>query len=296
MTSYFIAYTDMEDPALGEFTYGSSGMNADVLLRKVKKGDSLFFHTSIRQKRYITAHYVVEDILLVHEALKKTYIHKYKNPHLVTPVDTHNEVIAFGNPITSTVLRVPVPVTPELLAKLSKPANLNMRQPIQAAMASALRRWKELSEADVQFLIRLIQEQEEKGLLKGVVLSTEEVKQLDERDIEEFLYRNPSVLGSSYKIIKRQLVFKDRTRLDLLLQHSQTKEYVVVEIKKGRVGREVLKQIKGYMRWVLKEYKDQKVKGLIVCDGILPQYETELMKQKDVDIWFYGWQFHVYQT
>ncbi|MGR5912608.1 hypothetical protein ACT7DG_22480 [Bacillus cereus] len=68
--NYLIGYKDAErnfgheDPMLTEYTYGESGSNTKKLL-KVQKGDFLFFHKTIHNKRYITAYYVVEEVGLI---------------------------------------------------------------------------------------------------------------------------------------------------------------------------------------------------------------------------------------
>ncbi len=51
------------DPAFDEFTYGDSGQRARKLKRDVKRGDYIFFHTTKRGKKFITAYYVVDRVL-----------------------------------------------------------------------------------------------------------------------------------------------------------------------------------------------------------------------------------------
>jgi hypothetical protein len=48
------------DPLFEEFTYGDVKTRARKLRNKLKKGDYVFFHTSMGGKKYITAYYVVD--------------------------------------------------------------------------------------------------------------------------------------------------------------------------------------------------------------------------------------------
>ncbi|SOC41446.1 endonuclease NucS domain-containing protein [Ureibacillus acetophenoni] len=299
--NYLIGYKDAdknfghEDPMLNEFTYGESGGNT-VNLLKVNKGDYLFFHKTIFNKRYITAYYVVEEVMFVSDAKKNQLIsNKYDNPHLKKDIGklTENECIAFGNPIFSKVLQVPLEITPDLLSKLSKPANLNPCQSLLAAISSSLRTWKELNSADIDYLLDLIKINEQKGRLTENILSSEEVFQLLERDIEKYIANNPSILDPNYILVKSQHIFSDESRLDLLLKNEKNDEYIVVEIKKGPIDRNALKQIKHYMKLCEKELNYHTVKGILVGNGISPSFEDEIISaEKDgITVRNYGWRF-----
>ena len=254
--NYLIGYKDAErnfgheDPMLTEYTYGESGANTDKL-QKVQKGDFLFFHKTIHNKRYITAYYLVEEVVIVKDIKQNRLImNKYDNPHLKKEIHqlTPSECIAFGNPIQSKVLQVPLEITPELLSKLSRPANLNPNQSLLSAISSALRTWKELNPSDINLLLDLIEQNESKGRLTNRVLTAEEVFQILERDIEKFIISNPSILDVNYKIEKSQHIFSDESRLDLLLRDTTNNEFIVLEIKKGPIDRNALNQIKHYIK------------------------------------------------
>jgi len=100
------------DPLFLEFTYGDGGQRAKKL-KKLIKGDYVFFHTSIRGKKYITAYYIVDRILDTDKATKdKRIMDKYKNPHLSEFLsgqqDEGENCILFGDPITSKILKRPL--------------------------------------------------------------------------------------------------------------------------------------------------------------------------------------------
>ncbi|MED1265629.1 endonuclease NucS [Bacillus mycoides] len=301
--NYLIGYKDAErnfgheDPMLTEYTYGESGANTEKLL-KVQKGDFLFFHKTIHNKRYITAYYLVEEVVLVKDIKQNRLImNKYDNPHLKKEIQqlTPSECIAFGNPIQSKVLQVPLEITPELLSKLSRSANLNPNQTLLSAISSALRTWKELNPSDINLLLDLIEQNESKGRLTNRVLTAEEVFQILERDIEKFIISNPSILDANYTIEKSQHIFSDESRLDLLLRDTTNNEFIVVEIKKGPIDRNALNQIKHYIKLCKEELKLNTVKGILVGSGTSPSFEDDINKAKKdrIIVRNYGWGFTI---
>lgn len=94
--------------------------------------------------------------------------------------------------------------------------------------------------------------------MKKTLLSTEKVFQVLEKDIERYLANNPHLLVEGYRVEETQKTFRDGSRLDLLLHHTETEERIVVEIKKDRVGRDAKQQIKRYMKLCKEElgYQD----------------------------------------
>lgn len=307
MASYLIPYVDPrkmeghEDPMLDEFTYGDSSFRGKKLLDGVNKGDALFFHTASKNRRVITAYYYIEDVMPVDAAKNDSLImNKYKNPHLKREVTLEHEVIVFGNPIRSLILRNPLPLTLELLSGLSKPVikkDDNQQSDFQF-ICSALRTWKEISNSDVELLLGAISGLQEKERLQDVYLSNEEIIQLDEIDIEDYLVNNPKNLNPSYQFVDRQVVLDSNFRVDVLLKNEASNELIVVEIKKGMIGKEVYKQIHGYMKEMEPQlwgrYGLEKMKGIIVCNGILPAFEDyyyDLVKKKDIEVKFYAWKF-----
>jgi hypothetical protein len=305
MANYLIPYVDPrkleghEDPMLDEFTYGDVNARGKKLLEEVGKGDFLFFHTSSRNRRIITAYYCVEEVMLVSEARENTLIStKYRNPHLKKEPESEYDALVFGNPIRSFKLKTPLQLTPGILSKLSNPANLNSGQTEFAAISSALRSWKELDRNDVEMFMSEINNLQMEERLKDVYLSNEEILQLDEIDIEDYLVNNPKNLDSNYEYVDRQIVLDSKLRIDVLLKNEKNKELIVVEIKKGMIGKEVYKQISDYIKelkpQVRTQYGMERIKGIIVCNGILPAFEDfyyELVTKKDIDVMFYAWKF-----
>ena len=301
--NFLIGYLDAErnygheDPMLNEFTYGVSSNNAANLLN-VSKGDYLFFHKTIHEKRYITAYYYVEKVMLVNVAQQDYLIKsKFNNPHLKknNNILTNNECIAFGNPIFSRKLDVPLEITPELLSKLSKPANLNPNQSPLSAISSALRTWKQLDSNDVSFLLDNINKHEKKGRLTHNILSSNEVFQVLERDIEKLIASEPTILNKNYMLEGSQIVFTDESRLDLLLKDTINNEYIVVEIKKGPIDRQALNQIKHYIKQCKKELGFSIVKGILIGSSISKYYETEIInaKKDGITTRTFGWKFAI---
>ena len=215
MGSYLIGYVPPEknhghaDPLLEELTYGDKGDNGKKLWNHVQKGDHIFFHTTIRKKRYLTAFYVVEAVMLVKDAKNNPDIFmKYNNPHLKKELLDPFETIIFGNLITSRILEAPLEITEELLERLSRKANLNKEQEMQAAISSALRSWKALSDADVTLLKEQINTNQNSSRLARRLFSTEEIFQVAERDIESFVIEHPEVFGQDIRVHKSQHVLK----------------------------------------------------------------------------------------
>lgn len=64
----------------------------------------------------------------------------------------------------------------------------------------------------------------------------------------------------------REKVFKDRTRLDVLLL-DRTERPVIVECKQGAPTPENLKQLRGYMKLLQKETGRDDVRGILVHGG-----------------------------
>jgi hypothetical protein len=289
MTSYLIPYLDPrkieghDDPMLYEYTYGESGkLRGGMLLNKVKKGDFLFFHTDIRGNHVITGYYSIEKSMLTREAKQdELIVKKYQNPHLKYEKPSKYDTITFGNVIYSKVLYHLFIITENLLSKLS-------RRP-----ESISRPWVKLTEKDVQLLLDEIEKSEERGFLKDTFLSSSEVQQLLEEDIETFIWNNPHVLGAHLNAYKRQYILGSGNRLDVLLKDEN--KLLVVEIKKGAIGREAYRQVSEYMKEVKNEFHQETI-GAIVCEDILPAFEDslrEIVQKGKIGIYAFSWKFNL---
>ncbi|RME71443.1 MAG: DUF91 domain-containing protein [Chloroflexi bacterium] len=283
------------DPLFDEFTYGDRGARGKKLKSQVNKGDYIFFHTSRNGKRYITAYYVVDRVLYVSEAAEDDNIClKYKNHHIhdylrkKAPA-TGDDVIVFGDPITSYILERPLLFDKNLVNKLSLKINFLPNLTQNQSIASATRAWRELTDEDVEQLKESIKELIASKAPPNILRSTEEVAETLEKDIEDIIAVNPDKIGTGLKLSARQLPIASG-RIDLLFENAQG-HLVVVEVKLHKIGREALRQVQRYVKEL--KQKNKNVKGVLVCSGVMPAYENELRKQNDIKILTYGWELKI---
>lgn len=284
------------DPLFEEFTYGDSGARARKLKNAIEKGDYVFFHTSIGGKKYITAYYVVDRVLDTAETTKdRNIVAKYKNPHISeflsgerTNVD---DVVLFGDPITSRILEKPLLFDKTLGEKLSLNIKFPKEKTETQAIGSATRAWRELTDKGVEVLLDAVKLSEKEGVGMETILSTDEVTEIIEKDIENFIEKNPSLIGGTLKLKRRQL---DTSvgRIDLLFEDKKG-NLIVIELKLNKIGRDAINQLRRYINWVKKETKKE-VTGIIVCKGVMPAFEEDFKKLKNIKILCYGWQLKVY--
>ncbi len=289
MTSYLIPYLDPrkieghEDPVFQEYTYGESGkLRGRMLLNRVRSEDYLFFHTNVKGQHFITGYFYVETSMLTRDAKQDKRIKmKYRNPHLSFHNPGKYDTVVFGNPIYSKALSHPVCLTPEIIKRLSrKPKSIS-------------RPWLKLGDRDVKLLLSEIKASEEKGFLKDTYLSSSEVQQLLENDIETFVQSNPKVLSRTLTAFKRQHILNSGKRVDLILKDGN--RLVVVEIKSGAIGRDAFRQVSGYVKEVKKEF-GRETKGVIVCGDVLPAFEEplrEIIQKGKVTVYVYSWKFNL---
>lgn len=224
------------------------------------------------------------------EAVKdKLLLAKYKNPHLERrPAEHETDVIVFGDPILSKRLSRSLLFDKALAEKLSLDVHFSPNRTDTACIVSATRSWRELTDGDVKVLLNEIKKIEELPSAIDTFLSTDEVVDLREIDLEDFIARNPKYLGDDLKLIERQYDITPTERIDLLFE-DKNGAYVVVELKLGVVGRKELNQVKGYTHQIRKA--GRLVKGILVCKDISPAFENAFKSSKDIKVWFYGWRF-----
>jgi hypothetical protein len=294
----FVNLYNHPDPLFEEYTYGESRARAIKLKKNVKKGDFVFFHTSKRGQKYITAYYIADRVLDTAVAIKDMNIDsKYNNPHM-SEMKTgrisknSDNVILFGDPILSRVLDRPLPFDMNLAKKLS----LNIKFPTDRtetqAIGSATRNWRELTDKDVKILQKEIWKLDKKGLPTKKLLSSEEVSNIVEKHLEDIISDNPRLIDKSMKLEKRQLVTDDG-RIDLLLEDADGNK-IIVEMKLHKIGRGAVEQTRNYMKW-LKKKTNKKVSGIIVCEGVMPAFAEDIKKLKDIKVLCYGWQLQTQQ-
>jgi hypothetical protein len=141
-----------------EFTYGDHGVRGRKLKSELGKGDYIFFHTSKGGKKYITAYYVVDRVLDVIEACQEQAICvKYRNHHILDYLtgnhSANDDVIVFGDPITSYTLEKPLLVDKKLVQRLSLDVKFSNNMTEAQAIVSATRQWRPLTEVDKTILL-----------------------------------------------------------------------------------------------------------------------------------------------
>jgi hypothetical protein len=285
------------DPLFEEFTYGDTGRGARKLKNDLKEGDYIFLHTSVGGRKYITAYYVVYRILDIAKAIEnKNITMKYKNPHILEFLsgkrnNQDDDVIVFGDPITSRFLRKPLLFDKNLAEKLSLNIRFLKGKTETQSIGSATRAWRELTESDVEIILEAIKSSDREGIGIETILSTDEVTEIIEKDLEFFIERNPNLIGEALKTKRRQLD-TPAGRIDLLFE-DRNGNLIVVELKLNKIGRDAINQLRRYINWLENETKKD-VTGVIVCKGIMPAFEEDLTKLKDIKILRYGWQLKVY--
>jgi hypothetical protein len=287
------------DPLLKEFTYGDIGQRARKLA-SLKKGEYIFFHTSINGKKCITAYFVVDRTLDVRDIAKdRNLLAKYKNPHIIEysqgiKVRDYENVVVFGDPILSRILNRPLPFDKTLAQKLSLDVPFPVGRGEGPAIGSATRAWRNLNRKDVGVLLKEIKRAEGAPLPAGKIMSTEEVSDILERDVENYLEKNSNLLGKSFRLIKRQYD-TPIGRIDLLFENSKG-DTVVVELKLGKIGREAVTQLRRYVAWMENQpsrESNRNTRGIIICSGVMPAFDEEFRRLKDIKIFVYGWQMKV---
>lgn len=126
-----------------------------------------------------------------------------------------------------------------------------------------------------------------------------------EKYLEEFIVSN------FHAIFKGQLRIYEDTEgndgqqyatdigpIDILALETDSKSFVVIELKKGRPSDQVIGQILRYMGWVKKNLctDDQPVRGLLICHDPDPKLSYALEMTKDIDVRYYTVSFKLTQT
>lgn len=292
----YVPLANHHDPILEEFTYGDVGARARKLKSDLKRGEYVFLHTTIRGRRYITAYYVVDRVLHTSEAAaSRSIVDKYRNPHIKEYLEGERrddyDAVLFGDPILSRKLPRPLLFNRALAEKLSLDIPFRKNFTDNQCIGSATRQWRRLTEKDVETLLLEIRKYEVKGIASDVVLSTDEVLEIREADLENFIVNNVHLLGSNLILKGRQRDTRSG-RLDLLFE-DENSNLVVVELKLNDIGRYAVNQLRRYIRQVRADTK-KKVRGIIVCKDILPTFVDEFRKLRNIQIFHYGWKLKVY--
>ena len=290
----YIRLWDHEDPRLDEFTYGDIKTRGKKL-RQLKKGDYLFFHTTLNGRKCITTYFVVDRALSTAEAAKDRNIKaKYKNPHISELLEKKlmypDDNMVFGDPILSRKLNRPLFFNKKLADKLSLGIKFTKNRSESLTIGSATRSWRTLTDHDIKVLMNEAKTSEACGIEPDTILSTDEVAEIIEKDIENLIAASPKILGSNFKLIKRQ--YGTAVGIIDLIYEDKRGAKLIVELKLNKIGREALNQLRRYMDHIKKETR-KPVKGIIVCKGVMPAFEEEFKKLKNIEILRYGWKFQI---
>jgi hypothetical protein len=289
----YVQLPDHDDPLFDEFTYGDVDQRARQL-KKLMPSRYVFFHTSKHGRKYITAFYVVDRVIDTAIAARNRLISdKYKNPHihefLSGQRNRADDAIPFADPILSRVFEKPLLFDRKLAAKLSLNIKFSSGKSESQVIGSATRQWRKLTENDTKLLFDEVRAQENKDC-DFTLRSSEEVAETHERDIERLITQNPNLVGKDLKLLGSQRRTSDG-RLDVLFE-DQSGNLIVIEVKLGRIGRDAVQQTKNYVRY-LRTQQNKMVSGMIVCAGVMPAYEEDLRKQKDIRILVHGWNLQI---
>jgi RecB family endonuclease NucS len=200
-------------------------------------------------------------------------------------------VLVFGNSVESYVPRIPLPFDRRLAEKLSLNIKFLPDRTEKQAIVWSTRAWRKLTQKDVEILKSEIELHEESLPVIKPFMSSDEVFETLEYDIESYLAGKPELLGKELKLIDRQQPIAGG-RLDLLFEKTNG-DWVVVEVKLNRIGRHAIRQIKRYITQLRQVNKDKNITGIIVGSGVMPAYEEVLLNQKDIKIFVYGWDLQV---
>jgi len=198
-----------------------------------------------------------------------------------------DDAILFGDPILSKKLPHPLTFDQNLAEKLSLGILFVEGFTENQRIGSATRQWRTLTKKDVELILDEIKELEKRGFAAAdVILCTDEVLEIREIDVENFIVEHPHIIGSDLILKGRQRDTKSG-RLDLLFE-DKNNGFVVAELKLGSAGRDTIRQLRGYMHEVKSE-TNKEVRGAIVCKDVLPIFEKEFEKLTDIQIFQYGW-------
>jgi hypothetical protein len=284
------------DPVLDEFTYGDVGARARKLKRDLKQGDYVFLHTTLNGCRYITAYYVIDKVLDTSTAAEnKAVVLKYRNPHikeyLAGERRDDDDVVIFGDTVLSNRLKRPLIFDKTLADKLSLAIPFKEGFTENQCISSATRAWRELTGNDKEILLSEVEKSEREGFSQDTVLSTDEVMEILEIDLENFITANTRLIGSDLIFIGRQVETPDG-RVDLLFEDKKG-TLIVVELKLNEIGTGALNQIRGYMHYYRTSTK-KNVRGTIVCKDVLPAFVHKFRGVSDVQVFRFGWKLTVY--
>ncbi|NOY79329.1 MAG: DUF1016 family protein [Calditrichaeota bacterium] len=104
----------------------------------------------------------------------------------------------------------------------------------------------------------------------------------------EILEEDDELIGVEYQTNKVG-------NIDILAKRKLGKDWLVIELKKGRTSDKTIGQILRYIGWVRKNLAESnaKVKGLIIAKGVDPKLEYALKETENIDVHVYRMNFEL---
>ena len=292
-----IPYVQSEhpDPNFNEFTYGDVNVRAKKL-KQLKRGDYIFFHTTINRNKYFTAFFVVYEVMETRQAYKNKLISlNYENVHIKNMFEGeekyNDDVLVFGDHIRSKVLKKPLLFNSNLAITLFPNMKFHESKSDSQNIGSSTRAWREIDDIKRELLIELILKNEN-SIQEFKLLSSEEVSNILEKDIEDFVAFSPENIGGGLKLWKRQYPLGDK-RADLILIDKEKQSLTIVEIKQGYIGRDAISQIQGYEKRLKGVFPNKNIECVLICAGVMPAFAEDLSKLTDIRILIYGWNINL---
>ena len=72
-------------------------------------------------------------------------------------------------------------------------------------------------------------------------------------------------------------------------------DWIVVEVKLNKIGRNAVRQIKKYIKDLEKLEPKKNISGIIVCPGLMSAYEDEIQTQSAIKILAFGWELRLHE-
>ncbi|KKQ42299.1 MAG: hypothetical protein US60_C0020G0005 [Microgenomates group bacterium GW2011_GWC1_37_8] len=119
-----------------------------------------------------------------------------------------------------------------------------------------------------------------------------------EKHLEDFLIANwkKTIFGKKYDLIfdkeGKELLSQQYTTgigyIDILAESKDKKEYLIIELKKGRSSDTVVGQTRGYIGWITQHLANGRdVKGVIIVLDAEDDLRYSLIKQDDITLYTY---------
>jgi RecB family endonuclease NucS len=129
------------------------------------------------------------------------------------------------------------------------------------------------------------------SLFMNSVLTTEEVLKMRHIYLEEFIVRNSELIGKNLTLCSRR-TWTPEGFFDLWFENKD-KDIVIVELKLKRIGKRDLHEVQDSVRCLRERFR-RAVHLIVVCKDVSSTIVHELRKQKDIQVFCFGWKLLVY--